>query len=172
MRGRNKSVANAHVVLPLLDDLWLHATGTARGIMSVRLAADDAATANSTPPWRSLLADWVGAWCAGETTTAMLPPLAPTTGFAVRVRRALLAIPHGEVVTYGTLAHRLGIPGGARAVGRAVGANPLAVLVPCHRVVRAGGGLGGYSAAGGTAVKARLLAHEGAWPRSASPTSG
>jgi methylated-DNA-[protein]-cysteine S-methyltransferase len=76
------------------------------------------------------------------------------------VWRALLDIPWGEVRTYGELAAALGRPGAARAVGAANGQNPVAILVPCHRVVAAGGRLGGYS--GGLEVKRRLLAHEAA----------
>ena len=77
--------------------------------------------------------------------------------FDRKVWRALLDIPWGETCTYGALAARIGAAGAARAVGAAVGRNPIAILVPCHRVVAAGG-LGGYS--GGVGVKRWLLAHE------------
>ena len=80
--------------------------------------------------------------------------------FQRQVWRALLEIPWGEVLTYGELAASLGRPGAARAVGAANGRNPVAILVPCHRVVAAGGRLGGYS--GGLEVKRKLLAHEAA----------
>jgi methylated-DNA-[protein]-cysteine S-methyltransferase len=80
--------------------------------------------------------------------------------FQREVWRALVAIPWGEVRTYGELAAALGRPGAARAVGAANGSNPVAILVPCHRVVAVGGRLGGY--AGGLEVKRRLLAHEAA----------
>jgi methylated-DNA-[protein]-cysteine S-methyltransferase len=70
----------------------------------------------------------------------------------------LLAIRWGETTTYGELARRLGMPGAARAVGAANGRNPVAILVPCHRVVAHGGRLGGYAA--GLRVKWWLLAHE------------
>lgn len=74
--------------------------------------------------------------------------------------RELLTIPWGETVTYGELARRLGLPVGAsRAVGQANGANPLPVIIPCHRVVAADHRLGGY--AGGLDLKRRLLAREG-----------
>jgi methylated-DNA-[protein]-cysteine S-methyltransferase len=82
------------------------------------------------------------------------------TEFQRRVWKALVKIPYGETLTYGELARRIGRPGVARAVGRAVGANPIPLIVPCHRVVAAGGGLGGYSAPGGVAVKRRLLDFE------------
>ena len=57
---------------------------------------------------------------------------------------ALLRIPSGSLVTYGDIAVAIGLPGSARAVGRAVGDNPIPVLVPCHRVIRGDGALGGY----------------------------
>jgi len=82
------------------------------------------------------------------------------TDFQREVWRALVDIPWGEVRTYGELAASLGRPGAARAVGAANGQNPVAILVPCHRVVAAGGRLGGYG--GGLDVKRHLLAHEAA----------
>jgi O-6-methylguanine DNA methyltransferase len=66
------------------------------------------------------------------------------TKFQLEVWRALLEVPPGEVTTYGRLAEAVGRPGAARAVGAAVAANPVAYLIPCHRVVRASGELGGY----------------------------
>jgi AraC family transcriptional regulator, regulatory protein of adaptative response / methylated-DNA-[protein]-cysteine methyltransferase len=72
-------------------------------------------------------------------------PLAVTgTNFQVQVWRALLELEPGQTVTYGALARKLGKPDAARAVGTAVGANPIAWVIPCHRVLRAGGALGGY----------------------------
>jgi methylated-DNA-[protein]-cysteine S-methyltransferase len=82
--------------------------------------------------------------------------------FARRVYALTRAIPPGEVRRYGDLAAALGAPGAARAVGQALGANPFAPLVPCHRVLAAGGGAGGFSATGGTRTKLRLLQIEGA----------
>ncbi len=79
------------------------------------------------------------------------------SSFDRKVWRALLEIPWGETRTYGALAARLGVLGGARAVGAASGRNPIAILVPCHRLVAARG-LGGYSA--GVDAKRWLLAHE------------
>ena len=73
-----------------------------------------------------------------------LPLAVCGTNFQVQVWRALLELDAGETVTYGALARKLGIPNGARAVGNAVGANPIAWVIPCHRVLRAGGQLGGY----------------------------
>jgi methylated-DNA-[protein]-cysteine S-methyltransferase len=67
------------------------------------------------------------------------------------------AIPPGEVLTYGEVARRLGDPGAARAVGQALGKNPFAPVIPCHRVLAAGGRSGGFSAQGGTETKLRML---------------
>jgi methylated-DNA-[protein]-cysteine S-methyltransferase len=71
-------------------------------------------------------------------------------------------IPPGQTLTYGEIAQRLGQPGTARAVGQALGRNPFAPVVPCHRVLAAGGKPGGFSASGGVETKLRMLAIEGA----------
>ncbi len=76
--------------------------------------------------------------------SATLPLAVCGTNFQVQVWRALLELDPGETVTYSALARQLGQPNGARAVGNAVGANPIAWVIPCHRVLRAGGQLGGY----------------------------
>jgi methylated-DNA-[protein]-cysteine S-methyltransferase len=68
----------------------------------------------------------------------------------------------GNTITYGEIANRLGEPHAAREVGQALGANPVPLIVPCHRVLAAGGKLGGFSARGGVTTKSRLLAIEGA----------
>ena len=91
------------------------------------------------------------------------------TEFQRRIYRRLLQIPHGRILSYGDIADELGEPGAARAVGQAVGANPLPIVVPCHRVVRSDGRLGGY--AGGLVRKVTLLRLEGIdveGPRAAS----
>ncbi len=80
----------------------------------------------------------------GSSVGAPLPLLLRGTNFQLKVWEALLDIPQGCVATYESVARRIGRPGSARAVGTAVGSNPVAFLIPCHRVVRAGGGLGGY----------------------------
>jgi methylated-DNA-[protein]-cysteine S-methyltransferase len=84
------------------------------------------------------------------------------TGFRGEVLDALERVPYGEVISYGELAAEAGRPGAARAVGTAMATNPLPIVVPCHRVTRAGGVLGGYG--GGAGTKEQLLALEGAWP--------
>jgi methylated-DNA-[protein]-cysteine S-methyltransferase len=80
--------------------------------------------------------------------------------FARRVLRTTARIPYGGVLTYGEVAARAGSPRGSRAAGNALGSNPIPIVIPCHRVLRAGGALGGYG--GGTERKRSLLTLEGA----------
>lgn len=82
--------------------------------------------------------------------------------FHRRVYAITRTIPPGATLTYGEIAARLGEPGAARAVGHALGRNPFAIIVPCHRVLAAGNRPGGFSAPGGVTTKLRLLAIEGA----------
>lgn len=89
-----------------------------------------------------------------------LAVLVKGTNFQIQVWRALLALPAGGVTTYGDLAQALDKPAAARAVGTAIGANPIAYLIPCHRVIRATGALTGYR--WGTARKSAMLAWEAA----------
>ncbi|WP_037906005.1 methylated-DNA--[protein]-cysteine S-methyltransferase [Actinacidiphila yeochonensis] len=106
----------------------------------------------------------LGEYFAGERLRFDLPlDWSLTTGFNRRVLRELYAgVPYGSVVGYQDLADRVGEPGAARAVGVAMGANPLPVVVPCHRVVESGGGIGGFG--GGLETKRTLLALEGVLP--------
>lgn len=90
-------------------------------------------------------------------------PLAPAgTDFQRRVWRALTTIAYGETISYGELARRIGNPRASRAVGLANGANPLPIIVPCHRVIGASGALTGFG--GGLPIKRTLLALEKARP--------
>ena len=86
-------------------------------------------------------------------------PLDFGTGFPEQVRRAMVAIPLGQTRTYGDIARDLATQ--AQAVGQACGANPIPIIIPCHRVLAATG-LGGFSAKGGVETKVWLLKHEGA----------
>ncbi|MEA1065065.1 methylated-DNA--[protein]-cysteine S-methyltransferase [Erwinia sp. HR93] len=88
-----------------------------------------------------------------------LPTATAGTEFQREVWRALRTIPCGQVMHYGELASQLGRPGAARAVGAANGANPISIVVPCHRVIGSNGTMTGY--AGGIARKEWLLRHEG-----------
>jgi methylated-DNA-[protein]-cysteine S-methyltransferase len=88
-----------------------------------------------------------------------LSGLAP---FQRQVYEFVRTIPPGHALTYGQVAEAVGAPGGAQAVGQAMGHNPVPIVVPCHRVVAAGGRLGGFSAPGGATTKRRMLSIEGA----------
>jgi AraC family transcriptional regulator of adaptative response/methylated-DNA-[protein]-cysteine methyltransferase len=95
------------------------------------------------------------AYFAFGLTQFTVPLVAPGTPFEERVWQALRRIPYGETRSYLDLARGLGSPEGQRAVGRANGLNRIAIVIPCHRVVNHGGGLGGYG--GGLWRKERLL---------------
>lgn len=99
---------------------------------------------------------------SGKRRRFDLPVSLRGTEFQRAVWNALLEIPYGATRTYGEVAASIGKPGAMRAVGAASGANPLPLIVPCHRVVAAGGKLGGFG--GGLPLKRRLLAMEGSEP--------
>jgi methylated-DNA-[protein]-cysteine S-methyltransferase len=103
---------------------------------------------------------WLAAYFRGDEGVTPALDLAVGSDFDRRVWGALLRIPFGRTVSYGELAQQLGVPGCARAVGTANGRNRVPIIVPCHRVVAANGGLGGYG--GGLEKKRWLLAHEAA----------
>lgn len=158
-----------HAVVPTRLGLLLVAA-TARGVCAVEFGdAPDAlamrlharfGAAQHLPP-----DDHFHALVRGVVAAVDNPAHAPElpldirgTAFQCRVWAALRALPAGTTATYGQLAARIGAPGAARAVGSACAANPLAVLVPCHRALPAGGGAGQYR--WGRARKQRLLARE------------
>ena len=125
-----------------------------------RIAWEDAPP--PCPPASATLAaarDQIDAYFARRRDTFGLPLAPGGTPFQQTVWRQLRAIPYGATQTYGDLARTLG--SSPRAVGRACGENPIPIVIPCHRVLAAGGGTGGYSGAGGVATKHQLLALEG-----------
>lgn len=125
------------------------------------LSFDEEVEATAEPPLA--LADALAGYFAGNLAALDALPVAPAgSDFQRRVWALLRAIAPGETRSYGDLARELGQPGAARAVGLANGANPIAIIIPCHRVIGANGTLTGY--AGGMARKAWLLRHEGALP--------
>lgn len=116
------------------------------------LVRDDAALAD----WRTQLSEYF----AGERTSFDLSvDLRSLSDFERAVLEAARGIPYGEVIPYAEVARRIRKPRAMRAVGNALGHNPVAIVVPCHRVVRSDGKLGGYT--GGTEYKRKLLAIEG-----------
>jgi methylated-DNA-[protein]-cysteine S-methyltransferase len=140
----------------------------------VLVAADDALTmlhlprdgrpAHVAPGWQRAPARLrearaqLAAYFAGKLLTFDLPLAPHGTVFQTRVWSELQRIPYGDTISYIELARRLGKPSAMRAVGAANGANPIAIIVPCHRVIGADGALVGYG--GGLAAKRWLLDHE------------
>jgi AraC family transcriptional regulator of adaptative response/methylated-DNA-[protein]-cysteine methyltransferase len=143
------------------------AASTVRGVCAVHIGPDEASLEASLVtefPNATLERDDEGlAWLIGvlagavrgETNAAVLPLDLEGTAFQTRVWEALRAIPDGHTLSYSQVAVKIGAPGAVRAVGSACGANPAALVVPCHRVVRLDGSLGGYR--WGIAVKQALL---------------
>ncbi len=106
-------------------------------------------------PFERRVAMQLHAYLAGRRHQFDFPIAPHGSPFDQQVWHALQAIPYGETRTYGEVARSIGRPQGARAVGRANGRNPIPLVIPCHRVVAAGGRLGGYG--GGLDLKRRLL---------------
>jgi len=144
----------------LLTRVILPAHGRAEVERRIR-AACPGATAGSENLLREA-ARQLSAYADGDRIRFDLPlDLAGLSDFRRRVVRACMAIPFGRCRTYGEVAAAAGSPGAARAVGQVMRANPLPIIVPCHRVVGAGGRLVGFSDPGGLWLKERLLLHEG-----------
>ncbi len=91
--------------------------------------------------------------------------LSALPSFPRKVFEVVRTIPAGETLSYGEVAAAVGSPGAARAVGQALGRNPFPIVIPCHRVLAAGGRIGGFTAPGGVSVKEQMLAAEGVAPR-------
>ena len=121
-----------------------------------------AAAERPPPPQVRLAIDSIVALLQGEPSdlSAIELDMEDVAPFHRRVYEVARTIPPGKTLAYGEVAARLGAAGAARAVGQALGHNPFPIVVPCHRVVSAGGKIGGFSAHGGTATKRRMLAIE------------
>jgi methylated-DNA-[protein]-cysteine S-methyltransferase len=113
----------------------------------------------SKPPFRQAIRQ-LEAYFRGELRDFDLPLEPRGTEFQRRTWEALRSIPYGETISYAELARRVGNPRAARAVGTANGANPLPIVIPCHRVIGSNGKLAGYG--GGLGIKEKLLVLEGA----------
>jgi len=148
-----------------------------RGIAAVELPdADEAATRrrlrralpdareSAPPPEVAAAIDAIVRLLAGEPDDlrSVVLDTDDVPEFHRRVYDVARTIPPGETLSYGEVAARLGEPGAAQAVGRALGRNPFPIVVPCHRVLAANGALHGFSAPGGIETKRRMLAIEGA----------
>jgi methylated-DNA-[protein]-cysteine S-methyltransferase len=152
---------------------------SARGIAGVQLPEKDAGATRarverrypaareaSPPPEVQHAIDGIAALLSGEPRDLTDIPIddAQTPAFNRRVYAIARQIPPGQTMTYGEIAERLGDKQLARAVGQAMGENPTPLIMPCHRVLAAGGKPGGFSASGGVVTKLRLLTIEGAAP--------
>jgi methylated-DNA-[protein]-cysteine S-methyltransferase len=139
----------------------IDAKGAITGVHLLRECAESATPSGASSEaihTARALEDQLGEYFGGQRTTFELRLEPIGTPFQLRVWEALRRIPNGETRTYGDLARELGKPGAARAIGGANGRNPIALVVPCHRVV-ATNGLGGYT--GGLDLKRALLRVEG-----------
>lgn len=144
--------------------------GTEKGLCGLGFAAEageEACTADLQSRWPGAryvdaperLAPWVRS-AFGEVAGEKTPLYLIGAPFQIKVWEALLSIPSGQVTTYSEIAQSIGNPRAVRAVGTAVGRNPISWLIPCHRALRKSGGLGGYH--WGLPVKRALLAYESA----------
>ncbi|WP_444904163.1 methylated-DNA--[protein]-cysteine S-methyltransferase [Microbulbifer sp. CnH-101-E] len=140
--------------------------GLSRGIVALQFYDDErplrlgAGWQRGASELTDLAAQQLREYIAGQRKSFDLPLAPKGTEFQRRVWDALLQIPFGETRSYSQQAQWLGQPRAIRAVARANGANPIAIVIPCHRVIGANGSLTGY--AGGLSLKARLLTLEGA----------
>jgi methylated-DNA-[protein]-cysteine S-methyltransferase len=150
------------VVASPIGDLVL--SGTADGVLNGLVFADSRKAAKVDASWTrddgafSHAADQLAAYFASELTDFELELALQGTSFQCRVWTALSHIPYGATPTYGRIAYELGDPKAVRAVGLANGRNPIAIVIPCHRVIGADGSLTGYG--GGMDRKRWLLALE------------
>lgn len=122
-----------------------------------------AVTRDAAPGWVRQLVEAIEAYAAGEQVEFDDFPidLAGVEPFRQAIYDAARSLTFGQTVTYGELAKIAGHPGMARETGEALGKNPVPLVVPCHRIVAAGGKIGGFSAPGGSATKQKLLELEG-----------
>jgi methylated-DNA-[protein]-cysteine S-methyltransferase len=143
----------------------VHIAASERGICAVEVGRNRKESSKGSAAARQLArraAEQVREYFAGKRRDFDLPLDLEGTEQQKRVWQGLLRIPFGKTLSYGALASQLGIPKAARAVGAACGANPVWLVVPCHRVIGADGGLHGYG--GGLWRKKALLELEGALP--------
>lgn len=137
-----------------------------------RLRARAGSTRSNAPPAGPARAiEQVRRYAAGANVdfSGVTLDLGGVAPFQRRIYEATRRVGWGQTSTYGALAREVGVPGAARAVGQAMGHNPVPIIIPCHRVLAAGGKVGGFSAFGGAIAKQRLLALEGVHLGSGTP---
>ena len=133
-------------------------TGTADGVETIDILAEQGDEVRPGGGAVALAAAQLRAWFAGTLQDFDLPLVPASTPRGAALRAGMLAIPYGETLSYGALAQK--IASSARAIGQACARNKFPIIVPCHRVLNAGGTLGAYSAGNGPTTKSWLLEHE------------
>lgn len=144
--------------------------GSSRAATEARIRKRCGGIAAEPPPQIAALIADVQRYLAGEEVdfSAVVVDLSALSDFQQKLYRSLRGVGWGQTTTYGDLARALGCPD-ARDVGQAMGQNPVPIIVPCHRVLAAGGKIGGFSAPGGAVTKERLLALEGVYLNGGTP---
>lgn len=166
--SRKPTHATAPGIVFKTDLGWMGVAWSTEGLIHVRMGypssskakeALKAAADAAPPPTIADLMARLQAFAAGAVDDFRDVPVAPlwNTPFQRDVVTALRTVGYGQTTSYAELAHRAGRPGAARAVGQVMASNPVPLVVPCHRVLASGGGLGGFSAPSGTSLKQRLL---------------
>ena len=132
-------------------------TASEKAITEIRFEADSGSNPNVIT---QMAAVQLSEYFQGNRVTFELPLEVSGTKFQESVWGELLKIPSGETVSYAYVAQKIGKPKAARAVGGAVGANPIPIVIPCHRVMASNGAITGYSGGNGIQTKQKLLDHE------------
>ena len=147
----------------ILDDLEVRLVASKSGLRALEFHSFGLPEGerNDANQWMNRAADELRSYFAGNLRVFSVPLDLQGTEFQLRVWNHLSQIPYGETRSYGQVAEAIGRPKAVRAVGAANGSNPVAIIVPCHRVIGANGKLTGYG--GGLPLKKRLLELEGAW---------
>jgi len=181
IKKREAKATSSRYPAPMVDQTWIGSFSTPIGLLSVIVDGNealkrlhfgqlDAPHARRDDKAVGTAQDQVEAYFAHELRDFDLPLSPDGTEFQRRVWDGLLTIPYGEIMSYGALAVQVGHAGASRAVGAANGSNPIALVIPCHRVVGQDRTLTGYG--GGIAIKAKLLAHEGVLAPELVPGAG
>jgi methylated-DNA-[protein]-cysteine S-methyltransferase len=147
----------------IVDDLKVRLVASKSGLQALQFHSFDEPEGerNDANVWMKQAADELRRYFSGILRVFQVPLDMQGTDFQLDVWNSLVKIPFGETRSYGQVAESIGRPKAVRAVGAANGSNPVAIIVPCHRVIGSNGKLTGYG--GGLPLKKRLLELEGAW---------
>ncbi len=174
-RSRRRIASTAEATISTFETPfgWMGLLGVANELVSVFVGHSSARSVRSSATaieasidegdWNPLVRNLLDDYAEGEAVDFSSVPirLPPMTEFRRQIVSATRQLQYGETATYGELARRIGHPGAARAVGTVMSTNRFPILIPCHRVLAAGGKLGGYTSPAGTDLKRRLLHCEG-----------